>query len=496
MLLTDPEGHACAADVAKLSDNYTSKQREFMFAALVAARSQLGRDLAGPTDKQILELARQKLRDWCAMSGIHRDPTDKTFRTLWKQFLDPAGTISKIKKPGGKVKDIDGEIESAIVDNRISSIKKLAAQLPEAKKVCHGTVYNHMRKISFCFYTKNNVKILHQCDRERRLDFANLVQKLFDEGQLDVNNILFTDECLVEVGPNFNRQIDGACYVKRYRDDDNQLVQKKAHDDVIHIFVAIHARIGLIGPWFVDEIQDPASNVNQADKKKRRNVLTDLKYQRLLNYHVIPVLEERLGDDFESCWWQQDGVPAHCADGSLKDLGYHFEHRILSKRTKFEWPDYSADMNPFDYGLWSEFRKQVLAKKPKDREGFKFAAREVRETISLDYIAKLISDFPIRIRACQAREGGHFEPILKEFKLLHNISTLCDMCEQVHDCPCIICDKRCARRSIERKKEEELGRRAAEQGLESIMLLDSSSFLSLSGINFFKDGQVWEEIDD
>lgn len=123
--LSDLESHVSDADVAKITCTfYTSKQREFIFAALIMARANLGSGLTGLTDKRILELAKEKLCEWSSMSRIHRPPTDKTFRALWKQFLDPNGVISKIYKSGAKLKDtgVDLPLEHLISERDLSTI--------------------------------------------------------------------------------------------------------------------------------------------------------------------------------------------------------------------------------------------------------------------------------------------------------------------------------------------------------------------------------------
>lgn len=58
-------------------------------------------------------------------------------------------------------------------------------------------------------------------------------------------------------------------------------------------------------------------------------------------------------------------------------------------------------------------------------------------------VKKAIRDFPVRMKALQSAEGGHFEPSLKAFKREQNKRcSLCAHCQENH-CHCETCQVMC-----------------------------------------------------
>ena len=78
----------------------------------------------------------------------------------------------------------------------------------------------------------------------------------------------------------------------------------------------------------------------------------------------VPALRRKRSIDMDTVVFQQDGVPPHCLNRTLKFLRqYSPWERLISRRTNNPWPPYSPDLNPltiFCEGTWkTEFMKTI-----------------------------------------------------------------------------------------------------------------------------------------
>lgn len=69
-------------------------------------------------------------------------------------------------------------------------------------------------------------------------------------------------------------------------------------------------------------------------------------------------------------------------------------------------------------------------------------------SMTTEQIAKVTSEFPIRLMALIERKGAHFEQTLKQFKtrLRGRERIISEICEEVCACDCDICMTICADR--------------------------------------------------
>lgn len=203
----------------------------------------------------------------------------------------------------------------------------------------------------------------------------------------------------------------------------------------VHLFVDFHAKAGVIGPYFIEEIED---------SNDQRKTLTSSRYICMLENDVIPELKRRLGQSFEDCWFQQDGAPCHTAASSTEYLKSVFGHRLISNKTDFIWPPYSPDMSPLDYWFWSTLRLLIGKQSPQTKEEVQQYACICCLEITREQVAKAISDFPRRVIALQQAQGAHFEPMFKKSKrIAKQRAVTCSFCDEQHACDCQLCDDLC-----------------------------------------------------
>uniref|UniRef100_A0A914E2I1 Uncharacterized protein n=1 Tax=Acrobeloides nanus TaxID=290746 RepID=A0A914E2I1_9BILA len=66
-------------------------------------------------------------------------------------------------------------------------------------------------------------------------------------------------------------------------------------------------------------------------------------------------------------------------------------------------------LNPLDYAIWSILEAQVNAEAYNSVESLRQVINEAFENLNQDMINRAIDDWPIRLDAVIASNGGHFE---------------------------------------------------------------------------------------
>ena len=87
----------------------------------------------------------------------------------------------------------------------------------------------------------------------------------------------------------------------------------------------------------------------------------------------------------------------------------HNDHLRPYQALRDAWPPNSPDLNPLDDSIWSILEQKASAKTHKTVEFLKRALIKAWDEISVETLAKIVDDFPKRLKACVEAEGGHFE---------------------------------------------------------------------------------------
>lgn len=204
----------------------------------------------------------------------------------------------------------------------------------------------------------------------------------------------------------------------------------------VHVLVLCHAKAGVIGPFFVDEIVCPEDH---------RKTLTSAHYLKCLEDEALPALRSKLSeDDWNRRWFQQDGARPHRSPAIFSLLERNFESRVIALGTDHSWPSYSPDLNLLDYFFWPYMKQLMRDEDFGDFEDLKLTIIRVCDSIPTELIAKSAQDFPKRILALKDAEGWSFEPTFEEFKRdLEKLRLPCDICDGTHDCLCRTCQENC-----------------------------------------------------
>lgn len=162
----------------------------------------------------------------------------------------------------------------------------------------------------------------------------------------------------------------------------------------------------------------------------------------------VTELRDKLGEDFATCWFQQDSAPPHTARETIALLHRLFEGRLIAKNAALEWPPNSPDLNPLDYWFWGLVSSRVGPRGDMSRcELIATACLAIRAIGSdLNGIADAVMSFRTRLAACIEAHGHHFEHYYRAMKdrLAAFANRPCESCKQVHD-NCEACTQACFR---------------------------------------------------
>jgi hypothetical protein len=292
-------------------------------------------------------------------------------------------------------------LEDAIRDKWGASIQKAVRelnQLPELRNagiyVSQTTSRRYVRGTDWgkIAYKATKTFMLSQKNIRDRLAFC---QKMEAEGYCRQDpsgiilreNILFTDESVVELFPNPNSQN------VRIRTQNHSLrspLQIPKHGLKVHVAGGMTAN-GLTPLLVIPH----------------RQTINAQYYQSAILPHYARELYRDNGDPGKIftapslSTFMQDGAPAHSANTSLAIVRSTFPNAWC----KSIWPGGSPDLNPVEH-LWTILQESVFTPpRPTNREGLISRLQETWTLIPTDLLKRLIHSFPNRIQQCLDRGG-------------------------------------------------------------------------------------------
>lgn len=263
---------------------------------------------------EIYDRAREILISRAKSFGFRSVPTRSTFQRLWRLHCTNQ-PIYQAPTGGRKPKPTDGLKELIALNDSGQQVS--TREMAERVGVSQATIVRRIAKDKEVrFYRRAVVEKLTERHVQTRERVAKLLLDVISTGTLNLADIIFTDECMVCVGPQINRQNDGLWQYRNSQNRDKLLIPKSYHPAKTHVFIALNCKFGLVGPYFIEEI-DPSNPTLNSER-----------YQKLLSVQVIPDIKSKVPEEeFSSLWWQQDGAPCHCSQSSF--ISYFQDVSIL-----------------------------------------------------------------------------------------------------------------------------------------------------------------------
>lgn len=317
------------------------------------------------------------------------------------------GTISKIEKQFrqlGHVKQIKKVAANAISDytkldimlefeeNPHTSSRKTAPMFD----VTHSSIIRTLQENKMHPYKMIPTQELMEDDFDRRTYFCEQMMAMLDNNVIQLEHVLFSDECTFTLHGHANRQ---NC---RYWSRENPHWMREEHTqypEKVNVWAGI---VGdhIIGPFFIN------GNLNGDN------------YLALLQNNVLPTLTNLYPDPANPqlpanmIWFQQDGAPPHYQINVRQYLNRVFPNRWIGRRGSMEWPARSPDLTSLDFFLWGYVKNIVYKTKPLDLADLRRRITLAIRSVTPEMFSNIRRNFYLRLGCCQDVRGEHFEHLL------------------------------------------------------------------------------------
>ncbi|GBN48028.1 hypothetical protein AVEN_55603-1 [Araneus ventricosus] len=218
----------------------------------------------------------------------------------------------------------------------------------------------------------------------QRFDFANDILTMIDNEGFDVGCIWFTDEAHFHLNRFVNKQN------WRFWGSENPHLceEKPLHSPKVTAWIEVCSR-DIIGPFFMGE------------------TISSERYITILEQFVSTqlALEDRPSIE----WFMQAGARPLCTEMVFRFLDEYFGNRVIAldypkfTGTGMDWPPYSPDLTPYD---------TVCGNHPSTLDELESAICVACNSISVETLKDVISNFILRLRHLIFSNGEHFENIV------------------------------------------------------------------------------------
>ena len=103
--------------------------------------------------------------------------------------------------------------------------------------------------------------------------------------------------------------------------------------------------------------------------------------------------------------FQQDSAPALKSTIVLEWCRDRLPDFIRAK----EWSQYSPDLSPMDYYMWSYLEGKACSKKHQPLDSLKESLLKAWEEMPMEYVRATVDGLPRRLKACFRAREGRFE---------------------------------------------------------------------------------------
>ena len=288
----------------------------------------------------------------------HRNIDYKTVKRVvdkWKAH----GTIRKLNKEhSGRPINARSEgniasVQLKIANSSCSSVRKLAAQVDISRESIRRILRKNLKLTPYKMQTSQT---LTHDDNVRRLHFCQRINQATEQGTLNVNTIVFSDESHIYLDGFVNKQ---TC---RYWSSERPVpvIQKPLHSRKVTVWCGVSAN-RIYGPYFFED----------ANSGNARTVTSEAYIEMLSNVMNVDISPD--------VWFQQDGATSHTSLPALEWLKTRFGDKIISHRTEFPWPARSPDLSPLDFFLWRFVKQKIFKSNPKPIPALKKLIQEMLE---------------------------------------------------------------------------------------------------------------------
>lgn len=317
-----------------------------------------------------------------------------TISKIEKQFRE-LGHVRQIKKAAANTISNDTKLDIMLEfeENPHTSSRKVAPMFD----VSHSSIFRTLKENKMHPYKMIPTQELMEDDFDRRTYFCEQMMAMLDNNVIQLEHVLFSDECTFTLHGHANRQ---NC---RYWSTENPHWMREEHTqypEKVNVWAGI---IGdhIIGPFFID------GNLNGDN------------YLALLQNNVVPTLTNLYPDPANPqvptnmIWFQQDGAPPHYQINVRQYLNRIFPNRWIGRRGSMEWPARSPDLTSLDFFLWGYVKSIVYKTQPLDLADLRRRITLAIRSVTPEMLSNVRRNLYVRLGCCQDVRGEHFEHLLR-----------------------------------------------------------------------------------
>lgn len=125
-----------------------------------------------------------------------------------------------------------------------------------------------------------------------------------------------------------------------------------------------------------------------------KGIMTGEVYRKILIHHLVPSARRLCPDGFI---FQHDNDPKHTS-------GVVSRYLKNKKINVIQWPAQSPDLNPIE-NLWAELNRATKDRKPKNEDELFDILKSAWQSLTLEYVHKLIESMQSRCKAIMKSKG-------------------------------------------------------------------------------------------
>jgi transposase len=272
--------------------------------------------------------------------------------------------------------------------------ERSARQLAREFGVSHSTMLTTLKtRLHVRSFKKHKYHGITAAQKKKRLDRARALRSRLARGELP--NIIFSDEKIFTLEQAVNTQNDRVWLRAKTAENRDQWDVPRVQGPAAVMVWAGVTRTGRAPLVFIPQGVRMTAAVY-------RELVLDGCLSPWANQHFGQV-NGHLGQTAYT--FQQDSAPAHTARATQAWLEANMPGFISGA----EWPPYSPDLNPLDFGLWGILQARVSAYKCTTIADLKQKIQREWDRIPLDVVRDSCDAFSRRLTLVIKAKGGQFE---------------------------------------------------------------------------------------
>lgn len=312
-------------------------------------------------------------------------------KTIFLELARNLKEYGSFKKPVlSRKKESSDETQNKVLQAVVENPEISTRQIEYNVGVAKSTAQFILRKNRYHPYTFRICQGLKLGDFERRRHFSEWYTRACEENLNFPSKIIWSDESMVTNNGIFNRRNT------HYWAQKNPRVKKISRHQERFGFNMWCGILGtkILGPFIY------------------HNSLTAERYLHLLQNDLEYCLDNLPLAQVNSCWFQQDGAPAHNSRQVREYLSQRFPGKWIGTFSEVSWPARSPDLTPLDFFIWGFVKNRIYQYSFESEQQLRERVTAAFNSITPEMLRDVLSSTVKRSYLCLENNGNLFEHLL------------------------------------------------------------------------------------